>query len=175
MPPPLADCGPGCVATPEQPISAKAVGGGIAAAAAGVIALATMVVKPWEGVSLTPYTDIVGVRTVCYGETHAPMRKYTLAECDELLQSDLGRRLADLGKCIHQPLRENEWAALLSWSYNVGTAAACKSTLVRKVNAGAGPAEFCPELLRWNRAGGREVRGLTNRRKAEYRLCLGES
>lgn len=150
------------------------VTGGIAAAAAGVIALATMVVKPWEGVSLTPYTDIVGVATVCYGETNVPMRRYSLAECDEMLQSDLGRRLAELGKCIHMPLRENEWAALLSWSYNIGTPAACKSTLVRKVNVGAAPAEFCPELLRWNRAGGREVRGLTNRRKAEMALCMGE-
>lgn len=150
------------------------VTGGIAAAAAGVIALATMVVKPWEGVSLTPYTDIVGVQTVCYGETNVAMRKYTMAECDELLQSDLGRRLAELGKCIHMPLRENEFAAILSLAYNVGTSAVCKSTLVRKVNAGAAPAEFCPELLRWNRAGGREVRGLTNRRKAEMALCMGE-
>ena len=150
------------------------VGGGIAAAAAGVIALATMVVKPWEGVSLTPYTDIVGVQTVCYGQTGpAASKSYTLAECDEMLRSDLGKRLTALGKCIHQPLRENEMAALLSWSYNVGTAAACGSTLVRKVNAGAAPAEFCPELLKWNRAGGREVRGLTNRRKAEMALCMG--
>ena len=156
-------------------VSAKAVvTGGIAAAAAGVIALATLVVKPWEGVSLTPYTDIVGVQTVCYGETNVPMRKYTLAQCDEMLQSDLGRRLAELGKCIHMPLREHDWAALLSWSYNVGTSAACNSTLVRKVNAGAAPAEFCQELLKWNRAGGREVRGLTNRRKAEMALCMGE-
>lgn len=151
------------------------VTGGIAAAAAGVIALAVGVVKPWEGVSLTPYTDIVGVQTVCYGQTGpAAGKSYTMAQCDELLQSDLGKRLTALGKCIHQPLREHELAALLSWSYNVGTAAACGSTLVRKVNAGAAPGEFCPELLRWNRAGGREVRGLTNRRKAELALCLGE-
>ena len=162
------------MAAPEQPISAKAVGGGIAAAAAGVIALATMVVKPWEGVSLTPYTDIVGVQTVCYGQTGpAAAKSYTLAQCDELLQSDLGQRLTALGKCIHKPLREHELAAILSLAYNVGTGAVCKSTLVQKVNAGAAPAEFCPELLRWNRAGGREVRGLTNRRKAEMALCMG--
>lgn len=144
-------------------------------AAAAIIALsAGLLVKPWEGVSLEPYTDIVGVRTVCYGQTGpAASRSYTQAECDAMLSSELGQYLAELDACIDKPLRRHEWAALLSWAYNVGTAAACKSTLVRKVNAGAGPAEFCPELLRWNRAGGKTVRGLTRRREAEFRVCMG--
>lgn len=145
------------------------------AAGAAIVALsATVLVKPWEGVSLTPYTDIVGVRTVCYGQT-GPLasKSYTQAECDAMLQSELGRYLTELDACIDADLRRHEWAALLSWAYNVGTPSACRSTLVRKINAGAGPAEFCPELLRWNRAGGKVVRGLTNRRQAEFRMCMG--
>lgn len=147
----------------------------LAGAAAAVVALAgAALVKPWEGVSLTPYTDIVGVRTVCYGQT-GPLasKSYTQAECDAMLASELGQYLSELDACIDADLRRHEWAALLSWAYNVGTPSACRSTLVRKVNAGAGPAEFCPELLRWNRAGGKVVRGLTNRRKAEFRMCMG--
>ena len=146
-----------------------------AGAAATIVALsATLLVKPWEGVSLKPYTDIVGVRTVCYGQTGpAASRSYTRAECDAMLSSELGQYLAELDACIDKPLRRHEWAALLSWAYNVGTPSACRSTLVRKVNAGAEPKEFCPELLRWNRAGGRVVKGLTNRRQAEYRVCMG--
>lgn len=145
-----------------------------AGAIAGILAVAVGIVKPWEGVSLTPYTDIVGVQTVCHGQTGpAATRSYTLAECDEMLRTELGQYLRELDACIDADLRQHEWAALLSWAYNVGTPSACRSTLVRKVNAGAGPAEFCPELLRWNRAGGKVVRGLTNRRQAEYRLCMG--
>lgn len=145
-----------------------------AVAAAGVIALAATVVKPWEGYEPEPYRDIVGVLTVCYGETRdIQPRTYSQAECEAKLNSRLGQYLMELSNCVGVPLRRHEWAALLSWSYNVGSAAACKSTLVRKVNAGAGPAEFCKELLRWNRAGGKVVRGLTNRRNAEYRLCMG--
>ncbi|QLQ28506.1 MAG: lysozyme [Pseudoxanthomonas sp.] len=145
-----------------------------AVAAAGVIALAATIVKPWEGYEPEPYRDIVGVLTVCYGETHGvEQRRYTQAECEAKLNTRLGQFLMELSNCVSVPLRRHEWAALLSWSYNVGTEKACKSTLIRKVNAGAGPAEFCKELLRWNRAGGKVVRGLTNRRQAEYRICMG--
>mgnify|MGYP001347553528 CR=1 FL=1 len=145
------------------------------AAAATIIALsAAWLVKPQEGYSATPYRDIVGKWTWCYGETQGPMQqRYTRAECDALLHDSLGKYLTELQACIHAPLRQHEWAALLSWAYNVGSASACKSTLVRKINAGAGPAEFCPELRKWVYAGGRKVKGLERRREAEFRVCMG--
>ena len=49
------------------------------------------------------------------------------------------------------------------------------STLVRQINAGEPPEVWCRQLLRWDKAGGRTVRGLTLRRQAEYRVCIGES
>ena len=98
---------------------------------------------------------------------------YSQAECEAKLNSRLGQYLMELSNCVGAPLRRHEWAALLSWSYNVGTTAACKSTLIRKVNSGAAPAEFCAELKKWVYAGGKRVRGLVNRREAEYRMCMG--
>lgn len=140
----------------------------VAAAIAGSVAL----IAPWEGRELAPYRDIVGVWTVCYGSTNAPMRRYTPAECDEMLATEAGEYLMGVAECIHAPVTTDQLAAITSWTYNVGVAAACRSTLIRKLNAGAPATEWCRELLRWNKAGGREVRGLTNRRKAEYEVCV---
>ncbi len=150
-------------------MKAKVIGG----SAAAVIALAAAaLVKPWEGYSPTPYIDMVGVASYCYGDTGKPDKvRYTEQECAEKLNSRLGSFLAGVSQCINVPLRENEWAAVLSWTYNVGVTAACRSTLVRKINAGQPAAAWCPELDRWVYADGKRVQGLANRRADERRLC----
>lgn len=146
----------------------------ITLAAAGAIALAATLVAPWEGLRTIPYKDLVGVTTICFGSTrYVEAREYTVAECKDLLQSDLTTHWVGVEKCIKRPLKENEAAAILSWTFNVGVGAACKSTLIRKVNEGRPTSEWCRELFRWNKAGGKVVRGLTNRRKAEFRTCIG--
>lgn len=168
---------PGSADVAEKPVNAKVVGGGVAAATASAIALAMAIIAPWEGRELVPYRDIVGIWTVCEGITGpavVPGRRYSPAECDALLRTDVGRHYAGLAKCVHKPVAEHEMAALVSWTYNVGVGSACGSTLVRMLNAGRPAAEWCQQLLRWNRAGGREVRGLTNRRRAELQVCLGD-
>lgn len=139
---------------------------------AGVVLAAAALVAPWEGEVLTPYRDIVGKWTVCYGSTNAPMRTYTAQECQQLLETELGQYLDRLSVCVAAPVTTQQMAALLSWSYNVGTGAACSSTLMRQLNAGAPAAQWCQQLLRWDYAGGKRVRGLTNRRKAEYEVCI---
>lgn len=153
-------------------MKAKIIGGSVAAVLAGAVAI----IKPWESPggkpALEPYRDIVNVWTVCHGETNVPMRKYTVAECEAFLKRDVARRLEVMQGCIERPLTVNQWTAVLSWSYNAGTTAACGSTLVRKINAGQSPEQWCPELLRWNRAGGRVIKGLSNRRQAEMQICL---
>lgn len=77
-----------------------------------------------------------------------------------------------LKQCVKVPLHQHEYDAYIQFSYNVGSTAFCGSTLVRKLNAldyeGA-----CKELLRWTKAGGRELPGLVKRRQAEYQLCRG--
>lgn len=151
-----------------------ATGAGIAGSAAA-IALAISFIGGWEGLRTTAYQDIVGVWTVCYGETRGvdPGDSYTVAECDDMLAREILAFEAELDRCL---TREAEMpvgmkVALVSWAYNVGTGAACRSTLVRLANAGDFEAA-CEQLPRWNRAGGRVIRGLTNRRMSERELCL---
>ena len=145
----------------------------IGIAAAGALAASIALVGQWEGLRTKAYQDVVGVWTVCYGETKGIERgdSYTKAECDQMLERELHAYAAGLGKCLKAELPEGAATAFLSWSYNVGTGAACGSTLVRRANAGD-LFGACDELLRWNRAGGRVVAGLSNRRKAEHRLCV---
>lgn len=148
--------------------------GGVAAG--GVLAFllaAVAFIAPWEGMEKVPYRDMVGVLTWCYGETRGtPKAEYTEAECAAMLATGIGQFYDGLMRCVHTPLTQGQAVAVTSWAYNVGLGAACSSTLVRKLNAGAPADEWCRELLRWDHAGGKRVRGLTNRRQAEYRECV---
>lgn len=151
---------------------AKVIGGSVA----GVLLATAALVKPWEGYEPEPYRDIVGVMTVCYGSTtNIQQRIYTEQECSERLNSELGSYLTGISQCIKRPLREREWAAVLSWSYNVGVGAACRSTLVRRINAGEQGPGWCAELDKWVFAGGKRVQGLVKRRAAERAMCEGRS
>lgn len=146
---------------------------GIAAGALAAIVATAAFVAPWEGRELQPYRDIVGVLTVCYGQIrNVEERRYTPAECEASLRTETARHLLGVARCIHRPLDPNEWVALGSLTFNTGVAAICRSTLVKKINAGAPSSEWCPEILKWDRAGGKRVRGLTRRRQAEYAECI---
>lgn len=147
--------------------------GGAAGALLAVIVASAAIVQPWEGRELRAYRDIVGVWTICDGDTNnvRPGQVATPAECDARLAANLRRYHAELRKCLTASMPVKTEAAFVSWTYNVGWGAACSSTLVRLANAGD-LRSACDQLLRWNRAGGREVRGLTNRRQAERQLCL---
>jgi lysozyme len=147
--------------------------GGIAGASIGAIALAVAMIQPWEGRELRAYRDIVGVWTICDGETKGvrPGDVATPAECDAMLAKSVREYAAGLDACVVPALPAKTEAALISWTYNVGVGAACGSTLVKLLNTGNLRAA-CEQLMRWNRAGGRVVRGLANRRTAERALCL---
>ncbi|WP_245622611.1 lysozyme [Pseudoxanthomonas dokdonensis] len=147
----------------------------IGLSAAAVLAAAVAIIAPWEGTRYTPYQDVVGVWTVCEGITGDAVvqgKTYTRAECDSLLAREVTNTYTGLQICIGQPLALNQWAALISWAYNVGVHAACNSTLVRQLNAGYPPSQWCRQLLRWSYAGGRQVKGLVRRRQAEYAQCI---
>jgi lysozyme len=128
----------------------------------------------WEGTKYTPYYDIVGVLTVCNGYTGpdiVPGRVYGKDECDSLLRKEVTEHGLGVLRCTKVPLNQNQYDAFASFAYNVGVGAYCRSTLVKKLNAGDYQGA-CDELLRWNKAGGKEVRGLTRRRVAERELCM---
>jgi len=61
---------------------------------------------------------------------------------------------------------------ITSLVYNIGFGAFKRSTLLRLLNAGASKEEVAKQFLRWNKAGGKEIKGLTNRRQAEYNLFI---
>jgi len=88
-----------------------------------------------------------------------------------LLLADADRHQRELRACIGDvALYQHEWDAYVSWTYNVGTGAACGSTLVRKLKAGDYTGA-CDELLRWDKQAGKTLSGLTKRRQAEHQLC----
>lgn len=141
--------------------------------AAGVLSIAASVITVFEGKSLVAYLDPVGIPTICSGII-ANVRLNdvaTQAECNTALDREMRSHLLRIETCIHGYLTPNQWAAILSWSYNIGTGAACNSTLVRKINAGLSPTQWCSELSRWTMAGGKYYEGLARRRKSERQLC----
>lgn len=140
---------------------------------AGVsLAASVAFVAPWEGLRTEAYRDIVGIWTVCYGETKGVEQgdKYSERECEAMLYYELQNYANELGHCLTVPVPEGTAVAFLSWAYNVGTSAACRSTLVRKANAGD-LRGACDELSRWVYAGGKRVKGLENRRADERAAC----
>lgn len=146
---------------------------GLLAGSAVAMASAISFIGGWEGRSLVAYQDIVGVWTICDGETLGVKEGdvKTAAECDEMFERRIVQFEAELDKCLFADVPEPMKIAVTSWAYNVGTGAACKSTLVRLANAGDLEGA-CHQLPRWNRAGGRVIKGLSNRRGAERALCL---
>lgn len=155
---------------PENRAINKKAGFGLAA-----ILLAAPLVIHYEGVELRTYEDPVGIPTACIGETDKEIvlrESFTRDECLALVGASMAVHATELAKCITRPIKSNEAAAVLSWGYNVGTGAACSSTLVRKLNAGEPAAVWCEELKRWDRAGGRVLSGLTKRRASEFTMCV---
>lgn len=101
------------------------------------------------------------------GDTITPERAVILAK------KHISMEEKALQKCLgNTPLYQHEYDAIMSWTYNVGTGAACRSTLVKRLKEGR-YTEACNELSRWTRAGGRELRGLVIRREKERLECLG--
>ncbi len=146
-------------------------------AGAGALAIAGAFVPVYEGTILSTYVDPVGIPTACMGETGPHIRlgqRFTMDECEAMLDASLLRHARGLDACITVPLADHEAAAILSWGYNVGVRAACSSTLVKMVNAGRPADEWCAQFDRWVYAAGIKLPGLVRRRAAERDLCEGD-
>ena len=138
-------------------------------------AIATALAIPAEGLRQMAYYDPPGILTVCYGHTGNvdKHRKYTLAECEELLADDMKEAITIVERCV-PGLPENVLAAFADAVYNMGPKIACdtnKSTAARLLKAGK-IEDACRQLPKWNKAGGVPLPGLTKRRNAEMELCL---
>ena len=122
------------------------------------------------------YQDIVGVWTIGFGTTEhvKPGDKIDPVKALQRKLTDIQKFEGAIKKCVKVPLYQHEYDSYLSLSYNIGPAAFCNSTLVRKLNS-SDYEGACREILRWNKAGGRVVKGLVNRREREFKQCMGAS
>lgn len=129
-----------------------------------------------EGEVLHAYRCQAGVWTIGVGHTGGvtPNMKITKEQSRELLKSDLRRFEKVVNETIKRPLLQHEFDALVSFSFNVGAQAFKTSTLAKKINANAPYNEIREQFLRWNKAGGKVLAGLTSRRKREAKLYYGE-
>lgn len=115
------------------------------------------------------------VPTVGFGTTEGVKMgdKTTPVKALARAYSDITKFEGAVKKCVTVPLHQYEYDAYISLAYNIGTGNFCSSTLVKKLNAqdyeGA-----CREIPRWDRAKGRVVKGLTQRRETEYKKCIGQ-
>jgi lysozyme len=138
-------------------------------------ALAVGFVGNWEGLRLVAYQDVVSVWTACYGETKGikPGMKFTKQQCDVMFIESLEKHEAGMRRCLKNPdaLSDKTYVSMVSATYNIGVGAFCGSSMARNINAGNIRAA-CDSLLAWNKAGGKVVKGLVNRRAKERELCL---
>lgn len=138
-------------------------------------AAAIALVGAWEGLRLTTYRDVVGIPTVCYGETYGVKMgdKHTKAECDQMLLASLKKHERGMRKCLRNPdaIPVKSYVAFVSLTYNIGVGGFCRSTAARRLNRGDIKGA-CDAATWFKKAGGRTIQGLVNRRAAEHRLCL---
>lgn len=162
---------------------------------------ALKMLKHHEGVRTKPYRDVVGLWTVGVGHLMYPeqaalpnrknaksgytgpfredfaikfedFREFSMEEVDDILKRDLERFERGVDRLITVPLRQNQFDALVSFSFNLGLGTLQRSTLRQKVNRGdfEGAAD---EFLKYVMAGGKVFRGLVIRRTDERNLFLG--
>ena len=128
-------------------------------------------IKEFEGRRLVAYQDSVGVWTIGYGHTKDVWEDRLIIKktADRLLAEDLAEFEKYVDNLVDVPLTQNQFDALVAWTFNLGPTNLSESTLLKKLNAG--DYDSVPsEMKRWNKAGGEVLEGLIRRREAEAAL-----
>lgn len=136
-------------------------------------------VESFEGCILHPYLDSVKVPTIGIGTTVYPdgkkvtMKDPTISkdQAYAFLKSHMDKDCVAVEQMVKVLINDNQFAALVSFAYNVGTTALAASTLLKRINAGDFT-KAADEFLKWDHAGGVVLAGLTRRRQAERALFL---
>ena len=135
-------------------------------------------IKRFEGYSDRPYKCPAGISTIGYGNTYYPNgtkvkitdKQITREYANEILAHTADEFAADVLKLVKSKISVNQLNALTAFAYNVGVGNFQKSTLLKLVNLNPNDAMIAKEFLKWNKAAGKELKGLTNRRIAESAL-----
>lgn len=132
-------------------------------------------IKSFEGFRAKAYVCPAGVLTIGYGTTmingKPPARNQVCneAEATKWLMEDVKTFESVVQHSVKVPLTANQYAALVSFTYNCGPANFRASTMLKMLNAGRYD-QVAPQMLRWNKGGGKVLAGLTRRREAEGHL-----
>lgn len=132
-------------------------------------------IKQFEGFSATSYKCPAGVQTIGYGTTRIKGKAVTAGqsctkeEAEQYLRDDLQTFAQAIKRVVKVPLTDNQFSALLSFTYNLGVGALEGSTLLRRLNDG-NYAAARNEFFKWVNAGGKPLPGLVKRRAAEAAL-----
>lgn len=140
-----------------------------------ISALGFVSITGYEGYREKAYTPVVGdVATIGFGTTEGVKLGDTITPERALARAlhDVTRFEGALRSCVKAPLHQYEYDAYISLAYNIGSRAFCRSTLVRKLNAGD-YAEACKQIKRWVFFKGQKLNGLIKRRNGEYLTCIG--
>ena len=130
-------------------------------------------IKEFEGCKQVAYQDSVGVWTIGYGHTKTAYDGQLAIKktCEKLLAEDVAEFEEYVNKLVKVPLTQNQFDALVAWTFNLGPTNLNESTMLRKLNYG--DYESVPdEMRRWNKAGGEVLNGLVRRRDAEAKLFI---
>lgn len=137
----------------------------------------TDLIKQFEGLKLQAYKDVAGIWTIGYGLTRYPDGtkvkqgdKITQQQAEAYFQETLQKFAQGVEDSIKTKVNNNQFAALVSFAYNVGLNAFKESTLLKLVNENPNNPAIEAQFMRWVNAGGRPVQGLVNRRRHEANL-----
>ena len=130
----------------------------------------------YEGCKLSSYLCPAKVWTIGFGNTFyedgskvQPNQHISQKRANELFENIVNKSF-NIKPLLKVELNENQYSALVCFAYNVGMANLKKSTLLKKVNINPNDPSIVSEFLKWNKAGGKVLNGLTNRRIAESKL-----
>ena len=131
--------------------------------------------KHFEGCELEAYQDSVGVWTIGYGHTKdvQPGDEWSESHANHMLEVEMEEYEGYVNNSVTAPINQAQFDALVSWVYNLGGGNLNASTMLKVLNAGQYE-EVPAQMMRWNKAGGKVLEGLTRRRQAEANLFMGK-
>lgn len=134
-------------------------------------------IKEFEGCKLKAYQCSAKKWTIGYGNTFyedgkpvLPGHAITQEKAEQLFELIANEFAEKVIKLVSSHINPNQFGALVSFAYNCGVVNLQKSTLLKKVNANPNDQTIKAEFLKWNKAGGKVLAGLTRRREAEANL-----